>query len=110
MILFRNCQNVYPVHLTFSAAHWGECPWTPDGVYGADTHETLRGKPRYRGVQHDGCPKVWPWWRIAKFSLIRAGVHPPTTGLRLWIYTRWGALFADLIIDRRGISRARVRA
>lgn len=46
-------------------------------------------------------PQTWPWWRLASFSVVRLEVYPPTTGYRLWVYTRWGALHGDVVFDRR---------
>lgn len=110
-VLFRNCANVYPVHMTANfKSHWGTRPWTPDGVYGDDVHESFRGKPRYQGVQHDECPKSWPWWRIVAFYLGRLDIVAPTSGMRLWVYTRWGSIYADVVIDRRGLNLGRARA
>jgi hypothetical protein len=47
-------------------------------------------------------PQTWPWWRWISFSiLILPHVHKPSTGWRLWVYTRWGAAFFDVYFDRR---------
>lgn len=89
--------SIYPIHVEFNAVHWGFAPWTPNGAYDD-------GSPRYSGVQHDEAPRTWPWWRLVSFCLCDVGdCRSPwkTTGKRLWIYTRWGSLFADYHIDRR---------
>lgn len=46
-------------------------------------------------------PQTWPWWRLIAFGA--ANLHPalPSTGYRLWIYTRWGACHFDVFLDRR---------
>lgn len=46
-------------------------------------------------------PQTWPWWRLFWLRFCRLAVHPPNTGYRVWLYTRWGALFADVAFDRR---------
>lgn len=47
-------------------------------------------------------PQHWPWWRLASFSLVRLGsVARPSIGRRLWVYTRWGAVYVGVYIDRR---------
>jgi len=38
-----------------------------------------------------GCthgPKRWPRWRLFSLSLIRLDTYPPSTGYRLWVYTK----------------------
>jgi hypothetical protein len=96
-------KSTYPIILNLNLrSHWGDRPWTPAGVYSD-------GTPRYRGVQHDECPKLWPWWRLIAFTYCNLdssvdpvfGVHPPSSGRRLWIYTRWGSIYGDIYIDRR---------
>lgn len=52
-------------------------------------------------------PQVWPWWLLFSMSLIKLEVCTPSTGRRLWVYTRWGALYADFILDRRGVVTKR---
>lgn len=46
-------------------------------------------------------PQIWPWWRLVSFGPHRLGVCSPSTGYRLWIYTRWGACHFDVFFDRR---------
>ena len=51
-----------------------------------------------------GCshgPQTWPWWRLVVPSVNSIGVQKPSTGWRLWLYTRWGALSFDVYFDRR---------
>lgn len=46
-------------------------------------------------------PQEWPWWRLVGFSVVSLGVTPPSSGKRLWVYTRWWAAHADIYFDRR---------
>ena len=47
-------------------------------------------------------PQTWPWWRLVSPSLHRLPhVCSPSTGYRLWVYTRWGSIFFDIFFDRR---------
>lgn len=49
-------------------------------------------------------PQAWPWWRL--FSIgkpVSLNHEKPAYGYRVWLYTRWGAVFAD-------VMRRRVRA
>lgn len=47
-------------------------------------------------------PQTWPWWRLASFGPVRlSSVVLPSTGYRLWVYTRWGACHFDVFLDRR---------
>lgn len=46
-------------------------------------------------------PQQWPWWRLFSLNVVRLGVHPPSSGRRLWIYTRWWARCFDAYVDRR---------
>lgn len=46
-------------------------------------------------------PKSWKWWQFVAFRLCHLSVYLPSTGRALWIYTRWGAVALDFIIDRR---------
>jgi len=46
-------------------------------------------------------PQIWPWWKLMSFGPCRLDCHAPTSGYRLWVYTRWGAWFADIYFDRR---------
>ncbi|MEG8824735.1 hypothetical protein U4T63_22855 [Klebsiella pneumoniae] len=46
-------------------------------------------------------PQKWPWWRLVSFSLVPISVYSPSYGLRLWMYTRWGADYLDIYFDRR---------
>ena len=46
-------------------------------------------------------PKTWPWWRLVWFRFLRLDIYPPSTGYRLWIYTRWAGAHYDLFFDRR---------
>lgn len=46
-------------------------------------------------------PQTWAWWRPFSLSVVRLGVEKPSRGYRLWIYSRWGAVSADMYFDRR---------
>lgn len=46
-------------------------------------------------------PQKWPWWRLFSISVVRLAVHQPSTGYRLWFYTRWGAGHIGIYLDRR---------
>lgn len=76
--LILKLTNMLALNLKISSTHW---------------------KPRFGGVKHG--PQVWAWWHLFSLSLISLEVYAPTTGKRLWLYTRWGALYADFILDRR---------
>lgn len=75
----------YPVHCELNAVHWGNAPHTPGGV------------------MHAEAPRSWPWWRLASFMLLRLNIGLPSTGWRLWIYTRWGTCHGDVFFDRRRV-------
>ncbi|KAF1008984.1 MAG: hypothetical protein GAK28_00616 [Luteibacter sp.] len=51
-------------------------------------------------------PQTWPWWRQLACKALRLQVWAPSTGYRLWVYTRWGACFFDVFIDRRKAASA----
>lgn len=53
------------------------------------------------GVKHKQCPKQWAWWRLLKLYPCNLDVAAPSSGHRLWVYTRWGAIYLDVYIDRR---------
>jgi hypothetical protein len=46
-------------------------------------------------------PQVWPWWRLFSFSVVRQDIPLPSTGRRVWFYTRWGAGYVGIYLDRR---------
>ena len=43
-------------------------------------------------------PQTWPWWRLIAVKLYQLKISKPSSAWRLWIYTRWGALFGDLFL------------
>lgn len=51
-------------------------------------------------------PQTWPCWRLMSFSLVRLEMAEPSSGWRLWVYTRWGAWYGDMVLDRRGRGAA----
>lgn len=53
-------------------------------------------------------PQVWPWWLLFSWRFSHIDVHPPSTGYRLWVYTRWGAVFVGVVFDRRKPQPPRV--
>lgn len=54
-------------------------------------------------------PQVWPWWRLAKIRTIPLDLSFPSTGRRTWCYTRWGAVYFDVVLDRRGVVTKRAQ-
>lgn len=46
-------------------------------------------------------PQQWPWWRLFSLGLVKTAVHKPSTGWRVWLYTRWGAGHVGVYFDRR---------
>ncbi len=55
---------------------------------------------RCDGVPVQYGPQTWPWWRLLSLSFLRLEVYRPTTGYRLWAYTRWGRCTAmSYLID-----------
>ena len=46
-------------------------------------------------------PQVWEWWRLLGYLICTTTVAPPSTGYRLWLYTRWWAVYLDITFDRR---------
>lgn len=58
-----------------------------------------RGCRVLQGCSHG--PQTWPWWKLFSVSMAELEVYRPSTGHRLWIYTRRGAVHFDLIFDRR---------
>lgn len=53
----------------------------------------------FHGTVHG--PQSWAWWKFVSFAYIPLRTATPSTGHRLWVYTRWGAWFHDVILDRR---------
>lgn len=45
-------------------------------------------------------PQVWEWWRLLSVSFFILKPQKPTTGYRVWFYTRWGAKHFDLYFMR----------
>lgn len=45
-------------------------------------------------------PQSWPWWRHLSFKFCNLNVCSPSTGYRLWFYTRWGAGYVEMFIIR----------
>lgn len=82
-LLSRFKRVLYPIDLTGSLAH-------------------LKG---YVGTQHG--PQVWPWWCQVSLSLVQLGREPWDSGFvgkRLWVYTRYGAIYFDVCVDRRPLK------
>lgn len=77
-------------------------PWLPTIVVTASTAHWYF--PRRHLIPHG--PQTWPWWKVCGLRYCVIGVSPPSTGHRLWIYTRWGAWLGDLVVDRRTWPRA----
>lgn len=49
-------------------------------------------------------PQTWPWWRLLSIKVVRLDICLPSTGYRAWIYTKRGAVYFDLFIDRRAAA------
>lgn len=54
-------------------------------------------------------PQVWPWWLLFSLGLVNLQTCSPTTGKRLWVYTRWGAIYFEFILDRRRFIKKRIQ-
>lgn len=64
--------------------------------------QTFHFKPRVEGVPDtDRARAEWPWWRRVRVRVVRLAVSFPSTGYRLWVYTRHGAYEAEVCFDRR---------
>lgn len=48
-------------------------------------------------------PQKWPWWKWIAFRVSHISVCLPSTGRAIWVYTRWGALALDIVVDRRAM-------
>lgn len=48
-------------------------------------------------------PQNWPWWRLFSIRVVRIDMCWPSTGRRMWFYTRWGAGYVGIIFDRRRV-------
>lgn len=51
-----------------------------------------------------GCshgPQTWPWWRAFGLLGCRLDSERPSTGWRLWFYTRAGGRYVEIFFDRR---------
>ena len=53
------------------------------------------------GMKVSHGPQKWPWWRLLSLSLVRIECGKPSTGWRVWFYTRDGAGHAGVYFDRR---------
>lgn len=52
-------------------------------------------------------PQNWPRWKFFKFAYTKLDVHRPSSGHRLWLYTRRWAYDFDIYIDRRHLEALR---
>lgn len=50
-------------------------------------------------------PQNWSWWRLFSIKVVRQDIARPSTGRRMWFYTRWGAGYVGVYIDRRTGAR-----
>lgn len=67
-------------------------------------HFWYSAKYKLWATERDYCahsPQSWPWWRWVSFNWVRLEICKPNVGWRLWVYTRWGALYWDITFDRR---------
>lgn len=53
------------------------------------------------GMKVSHGPQKWPWWRLFSLRLVRIACGKPSTGWRVWLYTRWGAGHIGVYFDRR---------
>ena len=68
------------------------------------TRVRVYGSRWFSVVRHG--PVKFKWWQL--FTMMHMelkAVMNPSTGHRLWMYTRWGATFFDIYFDRRGEKR-----
>jgi hypothetical protein len=77
----------WPVSVTSSFAHWN-------------------GRPG-GGCSHGPCSMDWPPLKLIAWLPCRLRLDPssPSSGWRLWLYTRFGAWYGDLFIHRRVDSK-----
>lgn len=71
------------------------------------------GPMKYHG------PQTWPWWRFVAPRMVKlfedrdlhSDGNPWSTasGRRIWFYTRWGAYYIDVVLDRRGFTQKLVQ-
>lgn len=61
------------------------------------------GEPCYR-PDHGPDWSHRPWWKPVAVLFCAVSVHAPSTGYRLWIYTRLGTMHFDVYFDRRNGS------
>lgn len=52
-------------------------------------------------------PQTWPLWRLVSMRLGSLNIEKPSTGHRLWVYTRRGSFSVDVIFDRHAHARAK---
>ena len=52
------------------------------------------------GIAHR-VPRPWPWWQCFAFRHSIISVTKPSTGHRLYLYTRWGTADIEMTFDRR---------
>jgi hypothetical protein len=71
------------------------------------TRFTFSADHMKRGLRPAHGPQTWPWWQLVAFAFVRLDVHLPSTGYRLWVYTRFGAVYGDIVFDRRQVAQKR---
>lgn len=48
-------------------------------------------------------PQAWPWWRLFSIGVVRQDIPRPSTGRRMWFYTRWGAGYVGFYLVGRKV-------
>lgn len=49
-------------------------------------------------------PQTWPWWRVVSFKFINMTKANPGMNAwarRVWVYTRYGAIYIDFYINKK---------
>lgn len=63
----------------------------------------------FRDTAHG--PQAWRWWQLLSFSYMPiSSVELPSTGHRLWVYTRWGSWHFDMFLNRTVLNVEKTNA
>lgn len=91
------------MQLWFTDLWWSIKSWPRLHIPGFSLYYCLMNKAAMKPLHG---PQVWPIWLLLSWSYqILDCVHRPSTGRRLWIYTRWGSVYWDFYIDRRHLRK-----